>query len=34
MSTAAILSKYGQGLIASPGTPADSMALHGRHIGP
>ena len=33
MSTAAILSKYAQGLIASPGTPADSMGLHGRHMG-
>ena len=33
MSTAAILSKYAQGLIASPGAPADSMGLHGRHMG-
>lgn len=33
MSTAAILSKYAQGLIASPGTPTDSMGLHGRHMG-
>jgi NADH-quinone oxidoreductase subunit F len=33
MSTAAILSKYAQGLIASPGMPADSMGLHGRHMG-
>lgn len=32
--SAAILSKYSQGLDASPGTLADSMALHGRHIGP
>lgn len=30
--SAAILSKYSQGLDASPG--ADSMALHGRHLGP
>ncbi len=29
--SAAILSKYAQGLDASPG--ADSMALHGRHLG-
>jgi len=29
--SAAILSKYSQGLDASPG--ADSMALHGRHLG-
>lgn len=29
---AAILSKYSQGLDASPGI--DSMALHGRHLGP
>ena len=34
MSTAAILSKYAQGLIASPGTHTDSMGLHGRHMGP
>jgi NADH-quinone oxidoreductase subunit F len=33
MSAAAILSKYAQGLIASPGAPADSMGLHGRHMG-
>ena len=33
MSTAAILSKYAQGLIASPGTHTDSMGLHGRHMG-
>ena len=32
--SAAILSKYSQGLIASPGSLTDSMALHGRHIGP
>jgi len=32
--SAAILSKYSQGLDASPGSLADSMALHGRHIGP
>jgi NADH-quinone oxidoreductase subunit F len=30
--SAAILSKYSQGLDASPGV--DSMALHGRHVGP
>jgi NADH-quinone oxidoreductase subunit F len=30
--SAAILSKYSQGLDASPGV--DSMALHGRHLGP
>lgn len=30
--SAAILSKYSQGLDASPGI--DSMALHGRHLGP
>ena len=29
--SAAILSKYAQGLDASPG--ADSMALHGCHLG-
>lgn len=30
----AILSKYSQGLAASPGSLSDSMGIHGRHISP